>query len=105
MTDITKLTISQTLLGLRDKKFSASELTKSYIAAMEQNRDLNAYVLETPETALEQAKVSDANYIAGTNRALEGIPLGIKDLFCTKDILHLVKKIYRFYNEFYQKKL
>lgn len=86
MTDITKLTISQTLLGLRDKKFSASELTKSYIAAMEQNRDLNAYVLETPETALEQAKVSDANYIAGTNRALEGIPLGIKDLFCTKDI-------------------
>ena len=39
MTDITKLTISQTLLGLRDKKFSASELTKSYIAAMEQNRD------------------------------------------------------------------
>ena len=53
---------------------------------MEDNRDLNAYVLETPETALQQARISDVKYADGTNRTLEGIPLGIKDLFCTKDI-------------------
>ena len=86
MTDITKLTIAESLNGLKNKEFSASELTKAYLQAMENNRDLNAYVLETPEQALQQAKVADIKYADGTARALEGIPLGIKDLFCTKDI-------------------
>ena len=86
MSDITKLTISQTLDGLKSKKFSATELTKSYLSEMEKNRNLNAYVLETPEHALAQATVADANYAGGSPRALEGIPLGIKDIFCTKDI-------------------
>ncbi len=86
MSDITKLTIYQTLEGLKNKKFSATELTKAYLQDMETKRNLNAYVLETPDQALIQAKVSDANYANGTPRALEGIPLGIKDIFCTKDI-------------------
>ncbi len=86
MSDITKLTISQTLEGLKSKKFSATELTQSYLSEMEKNRNLNAYVLETPEHALAQAKVADANYAGGSPRALEGVPLGIKDIFCTKDI-------------------
>ncbi len=86
MTDITKLTLAETLNGLKNKQFSATELTKAYIESMEANRDLNAYVLETPDHALKQAENSDKHYADGTNRDLEGIPLGIKDLFCTKDI-------------------
>ncbi len=84
--EINKLTIAMALEGLRKKEFSAAELTKAYIGAMEKNRALNAYVLETPEIALERAKLSDVNYASGEVRALEGIPLGIKDLFCTRGI-------------------
>ncbi|MBQ8436341.1 MAG: Asp-tRNA(Asn)/Glu-tRNA(Gln) amidotransferase subunit GatA [Alphaproteobacteria bacterium] len=71
---------------MKSKQFSAVELNKAYIAEMENNRTLNAYVLETPDIALKQAAVSDEKYAAGTNGTLEGIPLGIKDLFCTKGI-------------------
>lgn len=86
MTDLTKLTITEALKGLKEKKFSAIELTKEYLNKMESCRELNAYVLETPEKALEQAKAADEKYKNGTNGALEGIPLGIKDLFCTRGI-------------------
>ena len=86
MSELTKLTIAESLAGLKKKEFSATELTKEYIKSMEANRKLNAYVLETPEKALEQAAKSDEKYKNGTAGALEGIPLGIKDLFCTKDI-------------------
>lgn len=86
MTDLTKLTIAEALKGLKSKEFSAVELTSAYVEKMQSHRDLNAYVLETPEKALEQAKISDEKYKNGTNGALEGIPLGVKDLFCTKGI-------------------
>lgn len=86
MTEITGLTVAETLDGLKNKKFTASEVTAAYLKAMENNRGLNAYVLETPERALAQAKIADENYAKGAPRALEGVPLGIKDLFCTKDI-------------------
>lgn len=86
MTDLTKLTITEALKGLKEKKFSAVELTKEYLNKMESCRELNAYVLETPEKALEQAKAADEKYKNGTNGALEVIPLGIKDLFCTRGI-------------------
>ncbi|MBO4294553.1 MAG: Asp-tRNA(Asn)/Glu-tRNA(Gln) amidotransferase subunit GatA [Alphaproteobacteria bacterium] len=86
MTDLTELTIAEALKSLKNKEFSATELTNSYIQKMENTREYNAYVLETPEIALEQARLSDEHYKNGTNRALEGIPLGIKDLFCTKGI-------------------
>ena len=86
MTDLTKLTITEALKGLKEKKFSAVELTKEYLNKMESSRELNAYVMETPEKALEQAKAADEKYKNGTNGALEGIPLGIKDLFCTRGI-------------------
>lgn len=86
MTDLTKLTIAETLKGLKEKQFSAVELTTEYLKKMEKSRELNAFVLETPEKALAQAKAADEKYQNGTNGALEGIPLGIKDLFCTKGI-------------------
>lgn len=86
MTDLTKLSIRQTIEGLKAKKFSSVEITKSYIKSVEQNRHLNAFITETFDLALEQAKRSDEKIASGNARDLEGIPLGIKDLFCTKNI-------------------
>lgn len=86
MSEITKLTIKQAISGLRAKKFSATELTSSYIKNIEQNRHLNAFITESFDLALAQAKKSDERIAVGTAGDLEGIPLGIKDLFCTKNL-------------------
>jgi len=87
MTRLTDLTIAEAREGLRDKSFSARELAQAHIEAIEAaNAALNAYVLPTPEQALEMAAASDARLTKGGGGALEGIPLGIKDLFCTKDV-------------------
>ncbi|MBW8308542.1 MAG: Asp-tRNA(Asn)/Glu-tRNA(Gln) amidotransferase subunit GatA [Candidatus Paracaedibacteraceae bacterium] len=85
-TNLTELTLTEAKEGLTHKEFSAVELTQAFIGAMEQNRHLNAYVTETPELALEQAKASDARLAAGNAGKLEGLPLAIKDLYCTKGV-------------------
>ena len=86
MTELTRLTIRQTISGLKEKKFSAVEVTQSYIKNIEQNRGLNAFITESFDLALTQAKKSDEKISAGTAGDLEGIPLAIKDLFCTKNL-------------------
>jgi aspartyl-tRNA(Asn)/glutamyl-tRNA(Gln) amidotransferase subunit A len=86
MSSLLELTLAQALDGLKTKKFTATELTKEYIAASEKCRGLNAYIVETPELALKQAKESDARYAKGTALPLDGMPLGIKDLFCTRNV-------------------
>ena len=86
MTDLTKLTIAKAREGLKKKEFSAPELVEAYAAKMNENRKLNAYVCETTEQALEQAKTSQEKINRGEGGDLEGIPLGIKDLFCTQGI-------------------
>ncbi|MFZ5690842.1 MAG: Asp-tRNA(Asn)/Glu-tRNA(Gln) amidotransferase subunit GatA [Pseudomonadota bacterium] len=86
MSDLTRLTIAAARDGLKNKNFSASELIEAHIAAVEKARALNAYVLETPDHARAQAKASDARIASGDARPLEGIPIGVKDLFCTKDV-------------------
>ncbi|SDB16420.1 Asp-tRNA(Asn)/Glu-tRNA(Gln) amidotransferase subunit GatA [Bauldia litoralis] len=86
MSDLTGLTIAEIRDGLATGQFSATELTHSYLAAMEAARDLNAYIVETPEKALEMAAASDARIASGEARPLEGVPLGIKDLFCTEGV-------------------
>ena len=86
MSDLVKLTIVEAKKALDKKEISATELTQVYIKEMQDKRNLNAYVEECADKALEQAKASDAKYAAGEAGALEGIPLGIKDLFCTKGI-------------------
>ncbi len=86
MIDLTKLTIRQSLDGLKTKKFSSVELTSAYIKNIEANRHLNAFITETFDLALAQAKKSDEKIAAGKMGDLEGIPLGIKDLFCTKNV-------------------
>ena len=86
MTSLTRLTIAEARDALASKKASATELTEAYLANMEKARTLNAYVVETPEQAREMAKASDARIAKGEAGALEGIPLGIKDLFATKGV-------------------
>jgi aspartyl-tRNA(Asn)/glutamyl-tRNA(Gln) amidotransferase subunit A len=86
MTELTKLSIKDTLVGLKNKKFSAIEITNSYIQNIEKNRHLNCFITETFDVALNQAKEADKNIAKGEIRDLEGIPLGIKDLYCTKNI-------------------
>jgi aspartyl-tRNA(Asn)/glutamyl-tRNA(Gln) amidotransferase subunit A len=86
MTDLTSLTIATAREGLRKKEFTALELTDAYLANMERARVLNAYIVETPDKARDMAKASDAKLLKGEGGALEGIPLGIKDLFATKGI-------------------
>ncbi|MEJ8573390.1 Asp-tRNA(Asn)/Glu-tRNA(Gln) amidotransferase subunit GatA [Microbaculum marinum] len=86
MTDLTRLTISEARDGLKGRTFSAVELTDAYLAAIEAARRLNAYVAETPDQAREMAAASDRRLANGDARPLEGIPLGIKDLFCTRDV-------------------
>ena len=86
MNDLTSLTIATAREGLRKKEFSALELTEAYIAAIEKARILNAYIVETPDKARDMAKASDARLAKGEGGALEGIPLGIKDLYATKGV-------------------
>lgn len=86
MTDLTKLTMCEARDGLGAKDFTASELTDAHIAEMEAGRALNCFVTETTEQAKAQAKESDMRLAKGEGGAMEGIPLAIKDLFCTKGI-------------------
>ena len=87
MTDLTKLTLAQARKELIDRNFSAVELTDAYLAAIEAaNPKLNAYVAVTSDSARHMAKASDERLAAGQGRVLEGIPLGIKDLFGTRGV-------------------
>jgi aspartyl-tRNA(Asn)/glutamyl-tRNA(Gln) amidotransferase subunit A len=87
MTDLTALTLSEALEGLEKKEFSSEEITGAFIQAIEKaNPHLNAYVVQTPEKALDMAKASDARRAKGEAGALDGAPLGIKDLFCTEGV-------------------
>ncbi|MGB6493315.1 MAG: Asp-tRNA(Asn)/Glu-tRNA(Gln) amidotransferase subunit GatA [Methylocella sp.] len=86
MTSLTGLTLAEARDGLRQKKFSAVELATAHIAAIENARALNAFIVETPEKALAMARQSDTRIAKGEVLPLEGIPLGIKDLYCTEGV-------------------
>ncbi len=86
MNQLTQLTLTEALEGLAKKSFSCLELTQAYLQNMEKQRALNAFILETPEQALSMAKLSDHRRQKGKNGLLEGIPIAIKDLFCTAGI-------------------
>ena len=86
MTELTSLTLAQARDALRRKEFSASELADAHLAAVEQARALNAFVLETPDRARAMARTADARLAKGEGGPLEGLPLGIKDLFCTEGV-------------------
>src|SRR6187397_394235 len=86
MTELTSLTLAQARDRLRRKEITAVELTDAHIGAVEAARALNAFVKETPDRARDMALSSDVRLAKGEGGPLEGVPLGIKDLFCTKGV-------------------
>ncbi len=87
MTNLTRLTIAEAREKLRSKEFSVAELTEAYLSAIDAaNPQLNAYVAVTHDKARDMAKASDTRLAKGEAGALEGIPLGIKDLFATEGV-------------------
>ena len=81
-----ELTLAEARDALKAKRLSARELTQAHLDAMAKARVLNAYLLETPDRALQMADASDEKIASGEAGPLEGIPLGIKDLFCTHGV-------------------
>jgi aspartyl-tRNA(Asn)/glutamyl-tRNA(Gln) amidotransferase subunit A len=85
-TDPTRFTIAEARDALAAKDISARELAQAHVDAVARARSLNAFITETPDHALSRAAQSDARIAAGEARPLEGIPLAIKDLFCTQGV-------------------
>lgn len=87
MNDLLDLTIAEARQGLDNGDFSAVEYTTAHLEEIEvANKELNAFLIVTDEKALEMAKASDERIAKGEAGALEGIPIGVKDLFCTKGV-------------------
>ena len=87
MSELTSLTLKRALDGLAKGDFSSEEITRGHLAAIEAaNPRLNAYLVTTPDKALEMARASDARRKRGEAGPLEGAPLGVKDLFCTEGV-------------------
>jgi aspartyl-tRNA(Asn)/glutamyl-tRNA(Gln) amidotransferase subunit A len=87
MSELTSLTIADARAKLAAKEIKAVELTDAYLSAIEAaNGALNAYVAVTPDVARDMAKASDIRIADGKAGVLEGIPLGVKDLFATRDV-------------------
>ena len=86
MSELTRLTLAAARDGLARGQFTASELTAAHLDAMADASGLNAFITETPERARAMAADSDARLARGEARPLEGLPLAIKDLFCTRDV-------------------
>ena len=84
MTNITSQSLSSLINNIRNKKLSSEEITKAFIDRSEKSKELNAYVTEDFSNAISKAKRFDEkpNY----DLKLPGIPMAVKDLFCTKDI-------------------
>lgn len=81
------LTITQALQKLKSRAISATELTRAYLNRIEKfGEKLNCYITTTPDRALADAAATDARYADGTAGALDGIPIGMKDLFATRGI-------------------
>lgn len=86
MTNLTQLTISKAKMLLTKGEISSTELIAAHLKAMEEKKDLNAFLTSCHDDALNKAALSDIHYKNKTARALEGIPLAYKDNFCTKDV-------------------
>ncbi|HEY0269646.1 MAG TPA: Asp-tRNA(Asn)/Glu-tRNA(Gln) amidotransferase subunit GatA [Sphingomonas sp.] len=86
MADLTDLGIAAIRDGVAGGAFSAREVADAFIGAVEQGRALNAWLVETPDHARAAADAADAARASGDLRPLSGVPLGIKDLFCTMGV-------------------
>ena len=86
MSDLLKFDLLQASKAIKNKEFSSLELTNAYIEAIENTSSLGAYLEIVKDHAFSMAKISDKNISNGVSRPLEGLPIGVKDMFCTKGI-------------------
>ncbi|MFP5509046.1 MAG: Asp-tRNA(Asn)/Glu-tRNA(Gln) amidotransferase subunit GatA [Paracoccaceae bacterium] len=86
MSELTKLTLAEARDRLRAREVTSLELTEACLSAIEGAGALNAFVHHTPEIARDQARAADARLAAGDAPAMCGLPIGVKDLFCTKGV-------------------
>jgi aspartyl-tRNA(Asn)/glutamyl-tRNA(Gln) amidotransferase subunit A len=86
MTDLTNLTVAGIRDGFRAGNFSAREVAEGFNANVAAATALNAFIVETPEKALAAADAADADRASGTLKPLSGVPIGMKDLFCTEGV-------------------
>jgi aspartyl-tRNA(Asn)/glutamyl-tRNA(Gln) amidotransferase subunit A len=87
MTDVTTLGVAALRDGIRTGEFSAVEVADAFVTKVSQAKQLNAFIVETPDHAIAAAKAADAARAAGeTLKPLAGVPIGMKDLFCTKGV-------------------
>ena len=84
MTEITDLTLNEIVTNIKKKKISSTEVTKSFVERSEKSKKLNVYITENFSSAIEQAKKFDEN--PNYELKLPGIPIAVKDLFCTNGI-------------------
>ena len=86
MANLTDLTIAQLVAAMGRKEASAVEVADAHLKKLDEHRALNAFITETPDKARAMAKASDERRARGQAGLLEGVPLGIKDLFCTEGV-------------------
>ena len=84
MTDLTKLTMTEALAGMVKGEFTSVELTEAHVRAVEASRPLNAFITETPDQAIAMAERADARRAKGEAGPMNGLPIAVKDLFCTE---------------------
>lgn len=101
--DLTNLTLSQAKQMLEKKEISSKELVEDHLKAIDRHKDLNAFIEVTAERALDRAEKSDQKIAKGEGKKLEGLPLAIKDLFCTKGVASTAcSKILKDYKPVYE---
>ena len=84
MSNIIDLSLSELVSNIKNKKLSSSEVTSEYVERSKKSKTLNSYIEETFEAAIKKAKEFDSK--PDFNKKLPGIPMAIKDLFCTKNV-------------------
>ena len=84
MTEITSLTLTELIDNIKEKKLSSFEITKAFIERSEKSKKLNAYITEDFSSAIDKAKKFDEN--PKFDLKLPGIPIAVKDLFCTNGV-------------------
>ena len=86
MTDLTALTLAEARDALKSRTLSSVELTEAHLSAIERAPGLNAFVAVTADHAMERARASDARLASGEAGPLEGLPIGVKDLYATRSV-------------------
>ena len=84
MSDITSQSLTSLVKNIKDKKLSSEDITKAFVDRSEKSKELNSYISEDFSKAIEKAKKFDQS--PNLELKLPGIPIAVKDLFCTKNL-------------------